>query len=882
MLIALSSENTPDISRVGGKAASLMRLTAEGHNVPRGAVLTAEFFQPWFDVLQESSHWQEVVSSIASSEDLSVLHAKCEHVKSEAVQLDLNPLQAAKIGELKAMFPDDDGSCAIRSSSPEEDLVGASFAGQYETILDVLPEHFESSIRACFVSSLDARVMLYKQQMGFDLTPRIAVVVQQLVHSESAGVAFSINPATNDFDEVLINSAFGLGEALVSGKITPDSIVANKASGETIDYRIGTKDEPSDGHHEHLRSLSDMQIRELVTLVRRIEERADEPVDIEWAFSDGELFVLQSRPVTSYVPLHKDLQTSPDEIRHLYIDGFLTDGITMSSAISPMSSSVFEALIDGVFRWLAGLNEGELSLESMGVYLSGGRMYIDFNLFATVYGRQEKFLEQAERMNPFYVAMFTSTEIDRYDRSRPTGWTTFAMIRWGLRILWHSKSAVIKLISAWSQGPRFKSKYDASVDRFEEYITREIDIDQPLRIGYWNDMVEGGVVTLEATYPATVLVLLCQARIRALAGKDDELKLLADDICAGYEDDMVVQMGLAMHNLAMMLPKELFDDIDALATSVIERDLPARFLVAWDAFVARFGVRGPLEMEIGNERYGDSPSLALQQMASIASSGGTFDPRKMHAEKVSGREAAFKEMSERLTGRKRRVLERCYQRCIEYSGAREYFKHHLLQMYARLRKKLMYRAEQFVEANRLDEINHIFDVSMDDVDRAIVDSSFDLRAARSATTFQQQQREQVPSFPMFIDSRGRIPKITLANLPNDLDDDLVVGASVSPGVVTGRVKCLLNPFDKQIEPGDVLVAVTTDPGWTPLFINASAIVLEIGGELQHGALVAREYGKPCVSGIPQVLEQFEDGQLVEVDGDRGVVRILEQPAVSLA
>ena len=93
---------------------------------------------------------------------------------------------------------------------------------------------------------------------------------------------------------------------------------------------------------------------------------------------------------------------------------------------------------------------------------------------------------------------------------------------------------------------------------------------------------------------------------------------------------------------------------------------------------------------------------------------------------------------------------------------------------------------------------------------------------------------------------------------------------------------MLNPFDKQIEPGDVLVAVTTDPGWTPLFINASAIVLEIGGELQHGALVAREYGKPCVSGIPQVLEQFEDGQLVEVDGDRGVVRILEQPAVSLA
>ena len=109
----------------------------------------------------------------------------------------------------------------------------------------------------------------------------------------------------------------------------------------------------------------------------------------------------------------------------------------------------------------------------------------------------------------------------------------------------------------------------------------------------------------------------------------------------------------------------------------------------------------------------------------------------------------------------------------------------------------------------------------------------------------------------------------------DEPDGTIVGTAVSAGVATGPIKVLNDPFEKEVEPGDILVAVTTDPGWTPLFINAAAVILEIGGELQHGALVAREYGKPCVSGIADVTHQFEDGQIVEVDGNTGRVRIVD-------
>ena len=132
-------------------------------------------------------------------------------------------------------------------------------------------------------------------------------------------------------------------------------------------------------------------------------------------------------------------------------------------------------------------------------------------------------------------------------------------------------------------------------------------------------------------------------------------------------------------------------------------------------------------------------------------------------------------------------------------------------------------------------------------------------------------KARVKHFPMAIDSRGRILRPQ-----KKAETGGFKGAPISPGTVTGPIKVLNNPFEKDIEPGDILTAVTTDPGWTPLFINAAAVILEIGGELQHGALVAREYGKPCVAGIPDVTNLLHDGQVVEVDGSAGTVRVLTE------
>ncbi len=201
-------------------------------------------------------------------------------------------------------------------------------------------------------------------------------------------------------------------------------------------------------------------------------------------------------------------------------------------------------------------------------------------------------------------------------------------------------------------------------------------------------------------------------------------------------------------------------------------------------------------------------------------------------------------------------------------------KHHLMQVNERIRKRLLRFADESIAAGRLDTRDQVFELTMGDIERGTKEPAFDLRAAANARGVPYRKlKAQVRHFPMAIDSRGRILRPQRKR-----DDGTLSGAGVSPGVARGPVKVLNDPFEKEVLAGDILVAVTTDPGWTPLFINAAAVLLEIGGELQHGALVAREYGKPCVAGIADITTRLCDGQMVEVDGNAGTVRIIETVA----
>ena len=212
-----------------------------------------------------------------------------------------------------------------------------------------------------------------------------------------------------------------------------------------------------------------------------------------------------------------------------------------------------------------------------------------------------------------------------------------------------------------------------------------------------------------------------------------------------------------MFDLSKALPKQLFEDLGALEKQLETRSLDPKFLSQWDAFTEQFGCRGPLEMEWANPKYGEKPRLALEQIAMIANAGGTFDPHEIQRELIGEREQAYERLTQLLPKRKQKRLAKAYETLLLHSRSRELIKHHIMQVFGRFRTRVLHHADQFVSQDRLDTREQIFDLSINEIDRALQVPDFDLRAAatsRGANFHNLQAR--VKHFPMAIDSRGRI------------------------------------------------------------------------------------------------------------------------------
>lgn len=512
-------------------------------------------------------------------------------------------------------------------------------------------------------------------------------------------------------------------------------------------------------------------------------------------------------------------------------------------------------------------------MSAMGYHTQCSRLYVDISLYMHLMGKGERLAKQAATMSPMMAALFTSADIERYRLAKPPPHLRIhRLLPFLPGLLWRTRRAVAVMFGPMFRGARFDANYQQALREFDAWIKRPVEHTRGVRECFVEDLLRAGNITMVSTYPAFMYAYIMGFRIKSLADPGSaEQRALVDMLVGGSDDDMIVQMGLLMYDLAILLPQAEFADLDALKVRIEQRSAPPQFLERWDEFMLRYGCRGPLEMEIANPRYADAPALALRQIATVAAGGSEFDPHDMQRKRVQQRKQAYARLCATLPPRKTKRLKKAYAAYTRYAASREYFKHHLLQVYQRLRAHLLQRADEFVRAGRLDVREQIFELTSADVDDAAADPKMDIRAAvRERGAFARKLKAHVRHFPMAIDSRGRI----LRPAPK-MEAGALVGAAVSPGIARGPIKILHDPFEKEVAPGDVLVAVTTDPGWTPLFIPAAAIILEIGGELQHGALVAREYGKPCVSGIVDVTSRFADGQMVEVDGNAGVVRILD-------
>ena len=876
LIVSFPGTEQTTIAEVGGKGLSLIRMTEAGLPVPPGAVLTTEFFEPWFDEIQASATWTALAD--ATPDKWATL---CNELKGLCPALPLTATQRQALEDLRKNLAalGDDVLFAVRSSSPEEDLASASFAGGYETRLGVRPADLDDAVRRCFASSLDERVLVYKKEHGFDvLSPRIAVVVQQQIDSEVAGVGFSLNPLTNDYDEAVIDANWGLGESVVAGLASPDHFIVDKVSRQVVDKKRGAKQVSiwlgSNGgtierkrHRSAELTLSDVQLGELTDVMCRIEDLYEKPTDIEWAYAGGQLHVLQARPITTYVPLPPEMLTKPGERRRLYADAALSKGMTINAPISPMERDWQEDFV-GSFLEKFGI---ELTPEKGLVFFAGGRMYM--NLSNMMWLGSPKKMSKAHAPNDVLMGeIMANIDEKRYRAATRPPWMRFGIL-WSVpRVLWLLRGFFGNMLWAILATERAHRAYQRKVDAYEVELTENLDYGLSLsefRRTYAAPMARQ---LFGVSMPALMAALVAQGLVNRVVGKKSaEVNALAEKLQFGFTGNVVVEMGIAMLRLAKLLGPSDFEDLTRLAERVENRQMSAEFLSAWDAFLSTYGWRGPLEMDLSSPRYADDPGLALRQMSFMTVDDEGFDPEAAHQRHVEERRRAYQELMSR-SGWLRRVLLRRVHLLIElFAGHRDTPKHQMVLFNYALRKRALIEGKRLVREGRLNAAEDVFDLTVRDLESANPDASLDLREVREGRTrFLKILEAQVTEFPQVIDSRGRI----LRPAPREEKPGELSGMAVSPGVVTGPVKMLRDPHEKPVHKGDVLVAYTTDPGWTPLFVNAAAVVLEVGGVLQHGAVIAREYGKPCVVGIDRVMTKLHDGQRVEVDGTSGVIRLL--------
>lgn len=867
---------TAELSEVGGKAHSLMRMAEAKLPVPPGFVLPVAFFEDWFQTLRKSPAWAKFAD--VKDGTGAVLQQACDALKDETAKLAFDAEQKKLVLEAakKCAGGNDKVLFAVRSSSPEEDLAGSSFAGGYETILGVTTDKLEDAVRRAFASCLDVRVAVYKAQHGFNVhKPSIAVVVQMQIASEVAGVGFSLNPVTNNYDEAVFNANWGLGETVVAGLATPDTFVVNKVTGEIVQKQIGGKETsiwllPTGGTEERKDSrcdqpsLTDDQVAELARMVDDVDNLYGCPMDTEWAWSGGKLYLLQGRPITTQVQLPPDLVTEPGKQKRLYLDATISvQGLY--EPISVMGTSFIKRAIGSVSAHISG-KDYTSDVENTIPYATAGRLYINMSNAFALAGK-EHVTQLLKNMDHLAAKAIESISEEEY-RSQSD------IKRFNWHLLWTLPEPGLHVLEARLLPEHAHRQVQQEV---KKHIQSMQQLSQQTSLSFKDYASQVAERTAKFIFTQTLpLFIASRVAFEKMKGatKDEQSSATEfEKLERSLPNNPTVEMGLALYHVSQLAPENV--DLETFKKRLSDRTLPQEFLEAWDEFIKTYGHRGALELDMKSPRYRDNHEFLLDQVLTLRESSTAEDnPQARFDKNQQERHAAFERLCERIHSKGWLTLQRfnAWYRVYEnLSGYREMHKFLVILGVDLVRQRVLQHGAELLAAGRIDSVEQVFDLTIDDLDSVLSDKKIDAKVIARVNRTYPDKLKAVSQLPTIFDSRGKIIRPPAPPVkPGE-----VAGTPISAGIARGKIKVLHTPDEKPLERGEILVARATDPGWTPLFVNAAAVILEIGGMLQHGALVAREYGLPCVAGVAGATEIWEDGTMVEVDGSAGIIRKLD-------
>ncbi|MCX4725928.1 rifamycin-inactivating phosphotransferase [Streptomyces sp. NBC_01306] len=882
-VLDLQEADETQVAVVGGKGAHLGGLSRiEGIRVPGGFCVTTDAFRrimaaapsigDQLDELDQLDQLSRSTRSAGEGDDRETIRTLSARIRRTIEGIAIpDDLAAAITGALARLG--EHTACAVRSSATAEDLPTASFAGQQDTYLNVVgPEAVLQHISRCWASLFTERAVTYRRRNGIDhRTVHMAVVVQQMVFPDTSGILFTADPVTGNRKVATVDAGFGLGEALVSGLVNPD--VFKVRHGEVVERVIaakqravhalpagGTREVAVDPQRQEQPALTDAQAVRLVQLGRRIEAHFGRPQDIEWCLADDDFRIVQSRPITTLFPIPEtgDVLGSGAQENHVYLSvghqQMMTDpmkplGISMwqLTAMAPMHEAGGRLFVDATRRLASPASRAAL-LDVVG---RGDPLIRD--ALETVLGRDDfvPSLPDAAPAGPPAGGASAPAEPDPaivpelIERSR----TSIAALERDIRT---------------KTGPAL---FDFLLEAFDEH---KRGLGDPLNF-------QAIMAGMEATW-------WLNDQLQEWLGE----KNAADTLTLSAPGNITSEMGLALLDVADVIrPKPevveflrgvehagyaenttFLDELAKLPGGTGARD-------AIEAYLDRYGMRCVGEIDITRPRWSERPATLVPV---ILDNVRNFEPGAAERRFEHGRQKAQQKEQDVLSrlralpdgDRKADEAKRMIDQVRTFIGYREYPKYGIISRYFVYKRALLAEAGRLVRAGVLPEKEDVFYLTFQELHDVVRSNQADGRLI-------QQRKDAFRSYhaltpPRVLTSDGEA--VNGAYRRDDAPAGALIGLPVSTGTIEGRARVILDMAEADLEEGDILVTTFTDPSWSPLFVAVAGLVTEVGGQMTHGAVIAREYGLPAVVGVDRATRLIRDGQRIRVHGTDGYVELL--------
>jgi phosphohistidine swiveling domain-containing protein len=847
-------------SLVGGKVFNLGKLITAGLPVPSGFCVTTTAFDLFLASCPRRTELSHLLAQ-CSGDEIGRIAELSREIRSCLAEVHVP--ETVKDAVLSAWREaGGEQSLAVRSSATVEDAAGMSFAGQFESILNVRgADALLAAIKTCWLSLFSERALVYlaRQRVPAEKV-RMAVLVQEMVEASHAGVVFTADPLTGATDRFVVEYVSGLGEGLVQGTIQPGRVVVEKRTGRVL----------ASPENEVLSSAT---LENLCNLARQTEHLFGSPQDIEWAQRDGGVFLLQSRPITTKAPV----KTWED--RQIWTN--VNIGEVVPDVMTPITWSIMQSLlgvVGSIFR-LVGADVTRAPLAG----LVAGRLYSNANTSLAAV-RPFSFLHKGL---PDLARALGGDLVEAY-RQAPLTLSLEDLPDLGFRWPKYILSWPRILFDLITHLPR---RGDASMARLKNRTDELVRLDlgamsAPELTHFCIRLFREAFKDWDLLYFAAQMAVLpvFKKACRDWLGESD--LTLGGRLFAALGGMPDAEAGLALWRLAVLAHAD--GDTEAAVSS--EKSWPEvrsrlrltehgrKFLTAWDAFMTEHGHHCRGELELFNARWSETPDYILGLVRGYLRSMGQSDPLENQRRLAEERERLTVQCRARLKNPiKRWIFSHSLRRAQELTVYREKLKSQVVRQFAFTRRVLLVLGQRLHEQGGLSCRDDIFFLEVSELEPVTTGgASFDWRE-RIESRRREYEKNLKLNPPRIVNGRfdPNAPAWPVANA----DAKFLTGIPVSPGIVTGPARVILRADDyEQVLAGEILIAPFTDPAWSPYFITAAGLVVEQGGILSHGSIVAREYGLPAVTNVLSATRIIRTGDLVQVDGNRGRVSVLKRLA----